>query len=111
VSKSPNTTKASATTDGVHYREPSTRTVHLVLGAICFLAGAAVMVIEISAFRLLAPLFGNTAYTWTALIGVILIAFSVGGFSVVGSRIVNWRWISSAGFWAVPRCSRFSFLR
>ncbi len=63
-----------------HYRDASSRTVHLVLGAICFIAGAAIMVIEISAFRLLAPVFGNTAYTWTALIGVILIAFSVGGF-------------------------------
>lgn len=38
------------------------------------------MVIEICAFRLLAPLFGNSVYTWTALIGVILVAFSVGGF-------------------------------
>ncbi len=38
------------------------------------------MVIEISANRLLAPTFGNSLYTWTALIGVILIAFSVGGY-------------------------------
>lgn len=62
------------------YRDASSTKVHLVLGAICFLAGAAMMIIEISAYRLLAPVFGNTAYTWTALIGVILIAFSVGGF-------------------------------
>lgn len=62
------------------YRDASSQKVHLVLGAICFIAGAAMMVIEISAFRLLAPVFGNTAYTWTALIGVILVAFSVGGF-------------------------------
>lgn len=38
------------------------------------------MVIEISANRLLAPNFGNSIYTWTALIGVILVAFSVGGY-------------------------------
>lgn len=38
------------------------------------------MVIEISANRLLAPNFGNSLYTWTALIGVILVAFSVGGY-------------------------------
>jgi spermidine synthase len=38
------------------------------------------MVIEISAARLLSPLFGNSVYTWTALIGVILIAFSAGGY-------------------------------
>jgi spermidine synthase len=57
----------------------------LYLGAACFLSGAAMMVIEICAFRLLAPLFGNSVYTWTALIGVILIAFSAGGF--LGGRL------------------------
>lgn len=62
------------------YRDRSSLTVRLMLGLICFVAGAAVMVIEISAFRLLAPLFGNTIHTSTALIGVILIAFSGGGF-------------------------------
>ncbi len=62
------------------YRDRSPRTIRFVLALICFIAGASVMVIEITAFRLLAPLFGNTAYTWTALIGVILIAFSGGGF-------------------------------
>ncbi len=51
-----------------------------LLGAICFLAGASVMVIEITANRLLSPLFGNSVYTWTSLIGVILVSFSVGGY-------------------------------
>jgi spermidine synthase len=45
------------------------------------------MVVEICAFRLLAPIFGNSVYTWTALIGVILIAFSAGGF--LGGRLVD----------------------
>lgn len=58
----------------------STRSTRLFLGLVCFLAGAAIMVIEISAFRLLAPYFGNTVFTSTALIGVILVAFSVGGY-------------------------------
>lgn len=52
----------------------------LLLSVICFVAGAAMMIIEISANRLLAPVFGNSLYTWTALIGVILVAFSAGGF-------------------------------
>jgi spermidine synthase len=65
----------------------STTLTRLYLGAACFLAGAAMMVIEICAFRLLAPLFGNSVYTWTALIGVILIAFSVGGF--MGGRLAD----------------------
>lgn len=38
------------------------------------------MVVEICAFRLLAPEFGNSVFTWTALIGVILIASSGGSF-------------------------------
>lgn len=59
------------------------------LGAACFFSGAAMMVIEISAARLLSPLFGNSVYTWTALIGVILIAFSVGGF--FGGRLADRR--------------------
>ncbi len=54
--------------------------VQFLLGAVCFFSGAAMMVIEITGIRLLAPIFGNSLYTWTALIGVVLIAFSVGGY-------------------------------
>ncbi len=38
------------------------------------------MIIEITGNRLLAPVFGNSLYTWTALIGVVLVAFSAGGY-------------------------------
>lgn len=58
----------------------SSKGTRIFLGISCFLAGAAMMVIEICAYRLLAPFFGNSVYTWTALIGVILIAFSAGGW-------------------------------
>lgn len=47
------------------------------------------MIIEISAARLLSPLFGNSVYTWTALIGVILVAFSLGGY--LGGRLADRR--------------------
>lgn len=80
MAKPSKTSKPTAAPGKSLYREPSGRLVHFMLGLICFIAGAAVMVIEISAYRLLAPMFGNTVYTWTALIGVILIAFSAGGF-------------------------------
>jgi spermidine synthase len=56
------------------------RMTHALLAVICFVAGAAVMVIEISANRLLAPNFGNSLYTWTALIGVVLVALSGGAW-------------------------------
>jgi spermidine synthase len=76
MAKPPSKTPASS--------EPPLATPHRlirgIIGLICFIAGAAIMVIEISANRLLAPNFGNSLYTWTALIGVILISFSVGGF-------------------------------
>ncbi len=67
--------------------DSSARKIRLFLGLVCFFAGAAVMVIEISAFRLLAPYFGNTIYTSTALIGVVLVAFSIGGY--LGGRLAD----------------------
>jgi len=58
----------------------SSKRMRIMLGIICFFAGASIMVIEISANRLLAPHFGNSLYTWTALIGVVLVAVSLGGY-------------------------------
>ena len=43
-----------------------------------FFAGAALMIIELCANRVLAPWFGNSLYTWTGLIGIILVAMSFG---------------------------------
>ena len=43
-----------------------------------FVAGAAVMIIELAGNRVLAPWFGNSLYTWTGLIGVILVSLSAG---------------------------------
>ena len=59
---------------------PSVILLRVFLGALCFLSWASVMVVEICAYRLMAPFFGNSVFTWTALIGVILIASSAGGF-------------------------------
>jgi spermidine synthase len=55
--------------------------------AAAFLAGAAIMIVEISGNRLIAPVYGNTIYTWTALIGVVLVAMSVGGY--FGGRLAD----------------------
>jgi spermidine synthase len=52
-----------------------------------FLAGAAVMIVEISGNRLIAPVYGNTIYTWTSLIGVVLVAMSAGGY--IGGRLAD----------------------
>ena len=73
----------------------------LFLMVACFVSGAAMMVIEICAFRLLAPVFGNSVYTWTALIGVVLVSFSAGGWlggcwadRLRSLRLLAWAYIS-----------------
>lgn len=71
--------------------EPSTTAdpggLRWLLCLVCFLSGAATLVIEIAGNRLLAPLFGNGMHTWTALIGVVLVAISVGDY--VGGWLVD----------------------
>jgi spermidine synthase len=52
---------------------------------VCFVAGAALMIVELTGHRVLAPVFGNSLWTWTALIGIVLVAFSVGSY--VGGRL------------------------
>lgn len=49
-----------------------------LLAVVAFFSGAIVMVIELTGNRILAPVFGNSLYTWTGLIGVILTAMSAG---------------------------------
>jgi len=51
------------------------------------LAGAATMAIELAAVRLLAPWFGASLAVWTNVIGVILLALSVG--YLCGSRLAS----------------------
>lgn len=76
----------------------------------CFASGAAMMIIELSGIRLLAPVFGNSIFTWTALIGAVLVAFSIGGYlgglwadRTTSPRIVIWLLLTAAAFvLAVP---------
>jgi hypothetical protein len=50
-------------------------------------SGAAVMIIELAATRALAPAFGSSFYTWTNVIGVVLLALACGyGF---GGRLAD----------------------
>ncbi|MDQ3621081.1 MAG: fused MFS/spermidine synthase [Verrucomicrobiota bacterium] len=50
------------------------------LRSLGFFSGGAVMIVEFSGNRLLSPIFGNSLFTWTGLIGVILIALSCGDY-------------------------------
>ncbi len=50
---------------------------YIILSTV-FFTGAAVLVIEIAAFRILAPYFGNTLFSTSSIIGVVLGALSLG---------------------------------
>jgi len=52
-----------------------------------FLSGASVMVLEMAAVRAVAPYFGQSNYTWTNVIGVILAALAVGYY--FGGRFID----------------------
>ena len=72
---------------------------------IVFLTGAAVLVIEIAATRILAPWFGNTIFTFSSVISVILAALSIGYY--LGGRLCD-RWPSPGLFFSIIAVSGVS---
>lgn len=58
---------------------------------IVFLSNFGIMVLELVAGRLMAPLVGVSLYTWTSIIGVILAGISLGNY--LGGQIAD-RWAS-----------------
>jgi spermidine synthase len=52
-----------------------------------FLTGMAVLIVEIAATRILAPYFGNSIYTFSSVIGIILAALSIGYY--LGGRLAD----------------------
>jgi spermidine synthase len=52
-----------------------------------FLAGFALMVIELLAVRIMAPVVGASVFTWTSVIGVMLLGLSAGSY--LGGRVVD----------------------
>jgi spermidine synthase len=58
-----------------------------MLAAIVFLNGTAVMVLEMTGARLLAPHFGSSVVVWTCIIGVIMAGLSLG--SALGGRLAD----------------------
>ena len=54
---------------------------------IVFISNICIMVIELVASRLLAPVIGVSLYTWTSIIGVMLAGISLGNF--VGGKLAD----------------------
>lgn len=54
---------------------------------ILFIIGASSMILEITASKIVAPYFGNSIYTWTSLIGVILGSLSIG--YLIGGKLAD----------------------
>jgi spermidine synthase len=46
-----------------------------------FIAGLVTLIIEIAGTRIMAPFFGTTVFTWSALIGVTLLSLAVGYYA------------------------------
>lgn len=58
-----------------------------ILPAVVFITGACVLVIELVATRILSPFFGNTIYTVSSIVGVVLAALSFGYY--IGGRLAD----------------------
>jgi spermidine synthase len=56
----------------------------LLLYMTAFFSGMTIMAVELSASRLLAPYYGTSSIVWTLIIGIIMIALSIG--NVLGGR-------------------------
>src|SRR5207247_1003280 len=71
------------------------------------LAGMAVLIIEITAIRMLAPYFGNSIFTISSVIGIILAALGVGYY--LGGTLAD-RKPSAAWFFSLIVIAGFSVL-
>lgn len=71
------------------------------------LAGMAVLVIEITATRMLAPFFGNSIFTLSSIIGIVLAALGIGYY--LGGSLAD-RKPSAAWFYSLIVVAGFSVL-
>lgn len=63
---------------------PSRQLVYIICS---FFAGFALMTVELLSSRIVAPIIGNSIYTWTSLIGMTLLGLAIG--SVVGGILAD----------------------
>jgi len=82
------------------------------LEIIVFTAGAAVMILELTGTRIVAPYFGTSIFVWTGLIGVILGSLSIGYWwgGKISVREANFKTFSSILFGGALLIALASFL-
>lgn len=80
---------------------------HNLLPLSVFITGACILVIEIVATRILSPFFGNTIFTTSSIISVILLALSVGYY--IGGKIAD-KYPSLKWFFSIITLSGFVLL-
>ncbi|PSO44437.1 MAG: spermine synthase, partial [Parcubacteria group bacterium QH_9_35_7] len=51
---------------------------HSYLLGLTFISGFCIMAVEITASRVLAPFFGSSLFVWTNIIGIVMVALSLG---------------------------------
>jgi len=56
------------------------RIISVLMLTVNFISGASIMIVEITGARLIAPIVGNSIYSWTALIAIVLIFLAIGGW-------------------------------
>ncbi len=72
---------------GENMNEPEEKGWRYAPHVIVFFSSACIMVVELVAGRLIARHLGNSLYTWTSIIGVILAGMSIGNY--LGGRLAD----------------------
>lgn len=66
-------------------KRPDIKTLYIYF--LAFSSGMCIMAVELSASRLLAPFFGTSTFVWTNIIGIIMVALSIG--YIVGGNLAD----------------------
>ena len=77
----------------------------LYIYVLAFFSGMCIMAVELCASRLMAPFFGTSTFVWTNIIGIIMIALSIGYF--VGGKLADRRPRLHILLWLLMAASAF----
>src|SRR4030095_12788409 len=67
----------------------------MLVYAICFVSGGAVLPLELLASRIMTPYFGVSLYIWTGILSITLVALGLGYW--IGGRVASMRVAGGAG--------------